>query len=217
MSGTLSKSRKEIESFVQWANNQNLKDTNGTIVHIVYEDVAKTFSEPSRNKLTAFIKHILNVYDIEDMDYNTILDSFKNKEAKVNFQVDSTIDTSETYYVDTFENVTYDDLVNIFGEPICTRIEPGVKNKYEWKLQGKNCVYTIYDWISTGEDFHIGTNKTNKTELQNLIEHIKSSVKIHKNVIDNDDASVIDNGILEDDGVSEINVTLDNIDFEDQC
>jgi len=215
MSGTLSKSRKEIESFVKWANNQNLKDTNGTIVHIVYEDVEKTFSEPSRNKLTAFIKHILNVYDIEDMEYKTILESFKTKDSKsrVIFQVDSTLDTSETYYVETLENVTYDDLENLFGEPICTNIEFGVKNKYEWKLKGKNCVYTIYDWISTGEDFHIGTNKTNKTELQNLIEHIKSSVNVNNN--NNVDASVSDNVVSEDDGVSEINVSLDNIDFED--
>lgn len=214
------KSIKSVyEDFVEWANKGKLKDMSGNNIKIDIDKLVKTRSDLSNMKLNAFIKHIITTYKIANMDYKTILKMYKDEKAE--FQVDSSLDTNETCYVGTLEGVSYDTLLNIFGDPIHTSldVDNGVKHRYEWKLQGEKCVYSIYDWISTDKEFHIATNKKNKNELEKLINYV---THVERGVEQSDyiEEEHIEDEHVEDEHVEdiehdELTISLENIDFKD--
>ena len=90
-----------------------------------------------------------------------------------------------THLVDHLTGVTYNDLVNTFGEPTFSTEDDGDgKINYEWVFKFGNEIFTVYDWKvyadyarhimgRAGEmQFHVG----GKTNASAFVRYIQKSV-----------------------------------------
>jgi len=163
---------KETEKFFSWADEQ------GYVIQLAKTgtekkwklELLKSFEEPGRNKLEAFLREVMKTYvirkDEEDIDdYKVMVKEFKDTKPKrkrtestmsvgsINdvCVVDSNLDSSGTYYLDTLDFTT-EQLEMRMGKPVKT----GGKDdsfRWEWKvLIGEN-VYSIYDWKNEAGEF----------------------------------------------------------------
>lgn len=198
---TNSKAKKDIAKFVDWLKASKIvlrNSSDSDIDMTINEQIVETFAEPKRNKFELFVKHLFEFYDVTSHKYKDVCESFKS--TKGTFSVDETIDTSNTYYVDTLENITYISLRQLFGEPNISANSDD-KYRYEWKVKGQTSIFSIYDWINEQGEFpdvfHVAMAEENKKELGDLIKYISSKCTV------SDVSSEID----------ELDISIDSIDF----
>ena len=152
-----------------------------------------------------------------------------------NIKVDMTLDTSETYNIDTLEFWT-EELIEVFGEPKKTG-KSGDEHTWEWKIEVNGDAYTIYDWNENGELFEESTwylggmseNKKNIKELNKYIESVckeekreeqvkkrskKEKVEKVEEVEEVEDVEVDYKELFGDDDDEEIELDLDDIEDE---
>lgn len=105
-----------------------------------------------------------------------------------NYTVSESIDTSETFYVDTLQLST-ETLKEKLGEPIETGKEED-EHSFEWKLMVGENVYSIYDWGEKDIDmedktWHVACTVTDKKGLNALKKQLENktarkTIKKHK-------------------------------------
>lgn len=156
-----------------------------------YKLIAKEFKENKpktvRNKNIKAIKTEENSASSDEEPKKIIrkrvASSSKQSDIQEEIIVNNSIDTKDTYYLNTLDFTTQQ-LVGKLGEPIQSG-EEGDKHRFEWKLQVGENVYTIYDWVyedGTFDDFEeaewfLGGNVSNKKEQNKIIEFIGGVVK----------------------------------------
>lgn len=135
-------------------------------------NLLEKFIEPGRNKLAGFIKALTECYCIKFNDSvigdsKLLANEFKDAPANMkkikkdkvekklknekldysSLKLDMSLDTSETYYLYTF-NYWTEELVTVFGKPKKTG-EKGDDCIYEWKLNVAGEIYSIHDYKSS--------------------------------------------------------------------
>ena len=195
------KFKKELEKFFSWAVNSEyiIKDINDE-QHEWSTKLLNKFEEPGRNKLEAYIKALFAKYTISlnDMDIEDaklLAKEFKEKGEKVkkttkkskevesdvevdeSVKLDMSLDTSETFNVDTLEFWT-SELIQVFGKPKKTGGKDD-EHTWEWKLEVNGEPFTIYDWNENGESFdeatwYLGATSDNKKNTKTLVKYIES-------------------------------------------
>lgn len=184
---------KELNKFFGWARDTGYKVLKGEKEMEWSLKLLKDFEEPGRNKMDAYIKALLKKYTINDNsseevdDYKVMLKDFKDNKPKrkradtstesstqeSSVIVDSTLDTTDTYYLETLEFDT-NTLLKKLGKPVKNG---GEKNRFEWKVKVGDNVYTIYDWANKEGEFesfadtewHIGGFKANKKDIKVIV------------------------------------------------
>ena len=163
---------KEMEKFFSWAQEQGyvIQSAKTGTEKKWKLDLLKSFEEPGRNKLEAFLRELMKTYvirkDDEDVDdYKVMVKEFKDTKPKRKRTestssagstndvcvVDSKLDTSGTYYLDTLDFTT-EQLEMRMGKPVKT----GGKDasfRWEWKVSIGDNVYSIYDWKNEAGEF----------------------------------------------------------------
>jgi hypothetical protein len=94
-----------------------------------------------------------------------------------NVKLDMSLDTSETFNVDTLEFWT-SELVEVFGKPKKTGGKDD-EHTWEWKIEVNGDPFTIYDWNENGDNFedttwYLGATSENKKNIKTLISYIES-------------------------------------------
>jgi outer membrane biosynthesis protein TonB len=94
-----------------------------------------------------------------------------------NVKLDMSLDTSETFNVDTLEFWT-SELVEVFGKPKKTGGKDD-EHTWEWKIEVNSAPFTIYDWNENGDNFedttwYLGATSENKKNIKTLISYIES-------------------------------------------
>ena len=208
------------------------------------------FKEPGRNKIETFIKKLNKEYILmkeseKVLDIKLMVKNFKDNKPKIvknnnkivknknmvnSVFVDVSLDTSNTYNIDTLEYFT-DELINAFGKPEKIKNED---SKYEWKLNVDGEIYSIYDWIENKEKFEditwylAGLNEDtdkikkiyefidtkNKAQIENT-EVINSDIESENTVINTD---IINTDIINTDLESEESIDMNELfgDEEDE-
>ena len=97
-------------------------------------------------------------------------------EVEGNIKLDMTLDTSETYNIDTLEFWT-EELIQVFGKPKKTG-KSGDEHTWEWKIEVNGEPYTIYDWNENGDSFeettwYLGGMSENKKNIKELNKYIE--------------------------------------------
>ena len=125
--------------------------------------------------------------------------SKNTKEEKYEIIMDNTINTQETYYVDTFlnEEISTTKLEELFGKPLEIVHE---KCRYEYRLKfrdnKKAYIISLYDWINEENIFeeynniewHIASETDNKNMIKIFKNTLKSLIeKNNKNMLEHDD------------------------------
>jgi hypothetical protein len=213
-----------MEKFFIWTeeNEYVLTDmVNGSKVewnmNLLFE-----FKEPGRNKIETFIKKLNKEYILmkeseKVLDIKLMVKNFKENKPKIvknnskkvlnnkknsnslSVFVDVTLDTSNTYNIDTLDYFTYE-LINALGKPEKITNED---SKYEWKLNIDGEIYSIYDWIENKEKFEDIT-----WYLAGLNENIEKIKKIYE-FIDNKNKKQSENSDIESENTV-INTDLEN-------
>jgi hypothetical protein len=97
------------------------------------------------------------------------------KTSTTNIELDASLDTSETYYIETLDFTT-EQIMSKWGRPEMTGTDE-TKHRYEWKFTANENVYSIYDWVledgtyeelDNAEWFLAGIT-SNKTQTKNVI------------------------------------------------
>lgn len=108
----------------------------------------------------------------------------KSKEVESDVEVDEeavkldmSLDTSETFNVDTLEFWT-SELVQVFGKPKKTGGKDD-EHTWEWKIEVNGQPFSIYDWNENGESFdeatwYLGATSENKKNIKTLVKYIES-------------------------------------------
>jgi len=213
------------------------------------------FKEPGRNKIETFIKKLNKEYILmkeseKVLDIKLMVKNFKDNKPKIvknnnkivknknmvnSVFVDVSLDTSNTYNIDTLEYFT-DELINAFGKPEKIKNED---SKYEWKLNVDGEIYSIYDWIENKEKFEditwylAGLNEDtdkikkiyefidtkNKAQIENT-EVINSDIESENTVINTDiiNTDIINTDIINTDLESEESIDMNELfgDEEDE-
>lgn len=144
----------ELSKFFIWANIEYQIFDFDNKEQIWSIDLINGFEEPSRNKLEGVVKAVIEYYCIKQ-DNNTIGDAkllvkeFKHascaiKKRKNNIKLDMSLDTSETYYLHTFDYWT-EEFITVFGSPKKVG-KKGDECMYEWILKVNDQTYSIHDW-----------------------------------------------------------------------
>ena len=99
------------------------------------------------------------------------------KKDKTGIKLDMTLDTSETYNVDTLDFWT-EELVSVFGKPKKTGSKED-EHTWEWKIEVNGDVYSIYDWNENKDSFeeatwYLGATSDNKKNVKALNDYIES-------------------------------------------
>lgn len=94
-----------------------------------------------------------------------------------NVKLDMSLDTSETFNVDTLEFWT-SELIQVFGKPKKTGGKDD-EHTWEWKIEVNGAPFTIYDWNENGDNFedttwYLGATSENKKNIKTLISYIES-------------------------------------------
>ncbi len=100
-------------------------------------------------------------------------------EMALHIEIDNTIDTSNTYYLDTLD-LTTDALVKKLGAPI--KNDNCKKNQYEWRLRVNGNVYSVYDWVDDNTEWqeldnrvwHIGGEQEQGIDISAFVEYINT-------------------------------------------
>ena len=113
--------------------------------------------------------------DIQNEDIqNEIQDEDIQNEIQDRVKLDTTLDTTNTFWLDTLEYWTRD-LIKVFGKPKKTGSDKD-DHLYEWKIQVNNTIYTIYDWHNKEKlddiTWHLGTDEENEANFKVLIMYI---------------------------------------------
>jgi hypothetical protein len=144
-----------------------------------------------------------------------------SKTDMTNFVVSESIDTSETFYVDTLELST-ETLKEKLGEPMKTGQEED-EHSFEWKLLVGENVYSIYDWREKeiemeDKTWHVGCTVMDKKGLNGLKKQLankkaKIPIKKHKiEVVQEEECgSVYEQGSEDDESVD---INLDDLSFD---
>lgn len=222
-----------IQKLLIWLkdNDYELKDSDNCNIKWSM-DLLNDFNEPGRNKIETFIKKIGKEY-LLTKDSNKVLDvkmlvnNFKQNKPKIqrkkkqketltstpkenpNVIVDNTLNTSNTFNVDTLPYFT-DDLIEVFGYPEEIKDED---SQYEWKLNVNGYTYSIYDWIENNETFEdkmwylASTNEDTSEDTKN----IKMLYKfINDKIYTNDNESTVINSEDEDNDDDESDTNTSN-------
>ena len=107
----------------------------------------------------------------------------KSKEVESDVELDESVkldmslDTSETFNVDTLEFWT-SELIQVFGKPKKTGGKDD-EHTWEWKLEVNGEPFTIYDWNENDESFdeatwYLGATSDNKKNTKTLVKYIES-------------------------------------------
>jgi hypothetical protein len=183
------KFQKDLEKFFAWAkeNNVEVVDSPGWSVGLL-----KTFAEPARNKVEAFVKEVMMVHTVEQDgmtvsvkqlmgEYKSAKPGKKSKPAMaMEITIDEDLDTSECWFLESLKYST-EQLANKLGKALNTGGE-GDKHRYEWKFKIGENVYSIYDW-SDSPGWHLGGVKEIKRETEffkewiEYVEPIKTEVE----------------------------------------
>lgn len=190
------KFEKELYKFKEWIveNYTPFSIVNNEQTEFQKIDMSN-YIEPPRNKLEVYVKMIMKDYKIiskqtgnQIENYKTIVINFKNakitkknekKESKKTIKnsingnispiVDKTIDSSDFYWHDILDDITTEQLINVFGEPeyvYTKQRERDSKDIWEWKITIGNNKYCIYDWRS---DFLHETEKHTRENMKRVI------------------------------------------------
>lgn len=98
-------------------------------------------------------------------------------EVEESVKLDMSLDTSETFNVDTLEFWT-SELVQVFGKPKKTGGKDD-EHTWEWKVEVNGEPFTIYDWNENGDSFdeatwYLGATSENKKNIKTLVKYIES-------------------------------------------
>ena len=222
-----------IQKLLIWLkdNDYELKDSDNCNIKWSM-DLLNDFNEPGRNKIETFIKKIGKEYSLTKdsnkvLDVKMLVNNFKQNKPKIqrkkkqketltstpkenpNVIVDNTLNTSNTFNVDTLPYFT-DDLIEVFGYPEEIKDED---SQYEWKLNVNGYTYSIYDWIENNETFEdkmwylAGTNEDTSEDTKN----IKMLYKfINNKIYTNDNESTVINSEDEDNEDDESDTNTSN-------
>ena len=168
---------KEMEKFFSWAQEHGYSvHAAKTGADKKWKlDLLKSFEEPGRNKLEGFLREVMKTYvirngDEEIDDYKLMVKEFKDTKPKRKRTdstasvkstvdaaahpvcvVDSKLDTSETYYLDTLDFTT-EQLEMRMGKPVKAGGK-GDSFRWEWRVLIGDNVYSIYDWKNEAGEF----------------------------------------------------------------
>lgn len=222
-----------IQKLLIWLkdNDYELKDSDNCNIKWSM-DLLNDFNEPGRNKIETFIKKIGKEYSLTKdsnkvLDVKMLVNNFKQNKPKIqrkkkqketltstpkensNVIVDNTLNTSNTFNVDTLPYFT-DDLIEVFGYPEEIKDED---SQYEWKLNVNGYTYSIYDWIENNETFEdkmwylASTNEDTSEDTKN----IKMLYKfINDKIYTNDNESTVINSEDEDNDDDESDTNTSN-------
>jgi hypothetical protein len=164
--------------------------------------VNKKMIEIKMMEITSDILKKYICYDVIDIEkknrlgeknINNICEQYKKykQNDKINsiepeISMDININTKDTYYIDTLENVTTKMLINKYGELIKTG-DDTTKHRYEYKFllkyKGKKYIYCIYDYKKDGEfekedeiNWHIGCNIDKKEITKVFVYYLKKEL-----------------------------------------
>jgi len=98
-------------------------------------------------------------------------------EVEESVKLDMSLDTSETFNVDTLEFWT-SELVQVFGKPKKTGGKDD-EHTWEWKVEVNGQPFSIYDWNENGDSFdeatwYLGATSDNKKNIKTLVKYIES-------------------------------------------
>jgi len=90
--------------------------------------------------------------------------------------VPDTFGTSLSGYL----NVTYNQLINVLGEPTYNHPSGDNKVQVEWVVEFEGNLFTIYDWKTYNREytenvldrFHIGSKRINSSNLETYLQTI---------------------------------------------
>jgi hypothetical protein len=96
-------------------------------------------------------------------------------ETEGNVRLDMTLDTSETYNVETLDFWT-EELEQVFGKPKKTG-DDDQEHTWEWKVEVDGDIYSIYNWNEYGESYeestwYLGSTVENKKTIKALNDYI---------------------------------------------
>jgi hypothetical protein len=106
-----------------------------------------------------------------------VVEESESENEVENVKLDMSLDTSETFNVDTLEFWT-SELVEVFGKPKKTGGKDD-EHTWEWKIEVNSVPFTIYDWNENGDNFedttwYLGATSENKKNIKTLISYIES-------------------------------------------
>lgn len=132
-------------------------------------------------------------------------------ESEPSVRMDMSLDTSETYNVETLDFWT-EELVKVFGEPKETGSEDE-EHTWEWKVEVDGDIYSIYNWNEYGESYedstwYLGSTVENKKTIKVLNDYIWSL--LDKEV--NDSSPSMEELFGEDSDDEDLEIDLDGID-----
>ena len=113
---------------------------------------------------------------VEEVVDKVVEDAESENEVE-NIKLDMSLDTSETFNVDTLEFWT-SELVEVFGKPKKTGGKDD-EHTWEWKIEVNGAPFTIYDWNENGDNFedttwYLGATSENKKNISTLVSYIES-------------------------------------------
>ena len=176
-------SRNKLESLIK-----SIRETYNIFLNKIEIDdaklMSKDFKESPIEKSPKKIKEVKpkkkSIKKVESENENEEVKPKKKSTKKVDkdeidqVKLDMTIDTENTFWLDTLEYWTKD-LIKVFGKPKKTGSDEN-DHLYEWKIQVNNTVYAIYDWHNKEklEDitWHLGTSEENEDDYKVLIKYI---------------------------------------------
>jgi hypothetical protein len=175
--------RNKIETFVKKLNKEyNLTKDFEKVLDIKL--MVKNFKE---NK-PKVVKNNNKKVSLDKKNVNSSTVPYKKTSTKVDVFLDKSLDTTNTYNIDTLEYFTYE-LIKAFGNP--EEIE-NEDSKYEWKVNVDGDIYSIYDWNENKEKFEDitwylgGLNEDNK-KIKKLYKFIDNKNESEKSEIVNCD------------------------------
>jgi hypothetical protein len=192
-----------LTKFFDWAteNEYTIKTSEGSETEWSTR-IVETFVEPGRNKLEGYLKEVFKSNKVEKggeevTDSKILAKMFKeNKPTRkradtttssgseeFTIVVDNTLDTADTFYLDTLEFTT-GELTDKLGMSDQTGKEDD-KHRYEWKIIYDGKMYSIYDWKNEDGEFddieecewHIAGTKEDKKALEGIRNIIKGNFK----------------------------------------
>ena len=193
------KFRKDLSVFFKWADNEKyflINKSNNNIVNWSI-NLLQNFEEPTRNKIDAFLKSILqhNLSIVRDseviLDYKILSKEFKqfkpNKDfikstIKLEYELtpNHTINSSEFPFLKTLDT-SFVKITQILGDPSFG--EPTDKFRHEWCFDFNKSQYSIYDWKN--KNGYFDNVSDSKWHLSGLDKNKKNISIIQKIFIDN--------------------------------
>jgi hypothetical protein len=163
-------------------------------------DLNKKMNDNMLQNITKCVLTNFKCYEVLDMDYEKRMDSgdadklfqqYKQYKQKIScadkasvLKLDHSIDTKNTFYVQSLHDVTTDDLKHAFGEYVTSGGE-GDKYRYEYKFlfnhKKQEYVMSLYDWVDDDNKFydeadiywHVASNVSSTSVVLEIIKELK--------------------------------------------